>query len=312
MKKKRLGRGLSGLIRPTEPSQDEDTPATPPPDRMPAAPSAQASSPAPAAEPATASDGPGARTVPIHQIRTNPYQPREVFDDAGLEDLERSIREHGVLQPLVVRRGGHGYELIAGERRLRASKAAGLEEVPVVLRDATDEEMQTLALVENVQREDLGAIEKAKALRAMMRNFGFTQEQVAAKVGKARTTIANLVRLLDLPDVIQAMVERRELSGAQARAILQAKGTERRLALAQEAFKKGLSVREIEKRAKAGPTIGKRRTAKPDPYVRDLEERLTRALSTRVSLGGGRESGTIAIHWHGQAEFERLLEMLEG
>ena len=306
MKPKRLGRGLSGLISRTDAPQAPA--ATEPPKRK-----SLMDTPTPPAQPPADASGSGERVLAaeVGKIRPNPFQPRITFQDEELDDLRLSIQEHGILQPLVVRPTAVGYELIAGERRLRAAAALGLEAVPVVVRHATDEEMQTLALVENVQRVDLNAMEKARALHAMMQNFGLTQQLVAKRVGKARTTIANLVRLLDLPEAIQAMVQEGQLSGAQARAILQAEGRERRLALANEAVRYGLSVREIERRARSGPTIGKRKKPEPDPYVQDIEKRLTLALSSKVRLKPGRAGGVIEIRYHGADELDRLIEALE-
>jgi ParB family chromosome partitioning protein len=216
-----------------------------------------------------------------------------------------------MIQPVVVRPTPDGrWELVAGERRVRAAQAVGLPTVPAIVRPATDEQMQTLALVENLQREDLNAMEKARALTAMMRNFGLTQEDVAKRVGKARATVANILRLLDLPPEVQQMVEDGRLSGAHARAVLQAQGDARRRDLARLAVERGLSVREVERRAQAGPTVGKRRTRPEDPYVRDLETRLQRALSTEVRLEPKGKGGRISIRYHDADELDRLLDAL--
>jgi len=298
MKAKRLGRGLSGLISRTDRGED---PADEAPDRA-------------NGDEGERAPGQPVVSLPTDAIRPNPYQPRTAFDGDDLAGLEASIREHGILQPLVVRRSAAGHELIAGERRLRAARKLRLAEVPVVVRAATDEEMKTLAPVENLQRVDLNAMEKARALRSMMRNFGLTQEAVAARVGKARTTIANIVRLLDLPDGVQSMVEAGVLTGAQARAVLQADGAERRIRLAEGARTHGWSVREIERRARQGPTVGRRRKPETaDPYVQDLEQRRTRALGTRVTLHvrKGREGGTIEIAFHDNDVLDGILEKLE-
>jgi ParB family chromosome partitioning protein len=247
----------------------------------------------------------------VAAIRANPFQPRTTFREDALEELKASIRAHGLIQPIVVRRSPTGYEVLAGERRLRAAQALGLTEIPAVVRDATDEEMQTLALVENLQREDLNAIEQARALRAMMSNFGLTQEHVAERVGKARTTIANVVRLLELPGEIQRMVEEGLLSGAHARALLAVKGDERRAILAKACAQEGLSVREVERRAAAGPTIGKRRRGSTDPFVADLEDRIRKALSAPVKIRSGRKGGAIEIRYHDATDLDRLLEVFK-
>lgn len=295
MRAKRLGRGLGNLINRTE---AEATPA------------ATRGLPSVEADAAGATNG-VVRQVPLADIRANPFQPRRTFDEAGLEELCASIREHGMLQPVVLRPAGGGFEIVAGERRFRAARSLGLERLPALVRTATDEEMQTLALVENLQREDLNAMEKSRALGAMMRNFALTQEDVAARVGKARTTIANLLRLQDLPVDVQQWVEEGKLTGAHARAVLQAKGDGRRLELARQAMERGWSVREIERRARTGPTVGKRKARPEDPYVRDLEDRLRRALSTDVRLKPKGKGGVLEIAYHDPDGLDRLLELLQ-
>jgi ParB family chromosome partitioning protein len=249
--------------------------------------------------------------IPIADIRPNPYQPRVSFPEEGLAELMDSIRVHGVLQPVVVRRAATGYELVAGERRLRAARALGHPRIPAVVRQATDEDMQTLALVENLQREDLNAMERARALKAMMRNFGITQDDVAARVGKARTTVANVLRLLDLPAEVQGLVESGALSGAHARAVLQAKGDDRRCHLARLAVERDLSVRDVERLARLGPTIGKRKASRSDPFLEDLEARLRRALSAEVRLTKKGQGGRIEIRYQDANDLDRLLELLE-
>jgi ParB family chromosome partitioning protein len=264
------------------------------------------------ASPAASTEESGVRNLAPASIRPNPYQPRVAFDEAALQELADSIRAHGILQPIVVRRALGGYEVLAGERRLRAAKAVGLDTIPALVREATDEEMQTLALVENVQREDLNAMEKSRALRAMMSNFGLTQDQVAARVGKARTTIANMLRLLELSPEIQRWVEEGRLSGAHARALLLVKGPERRLMLAKLAVELGLSVREIERRAASdGGGSPSREGGRGDPFVADLVKRLERALSTNVRLLPKGKGGRIEIRYHDPADLDRLLDLLK-
>lgn len=308
MRAKRLGRGLSGLIGRTTPKDRKATGGAPEAD----------SSPAPTAPTAPEVVEPvvpaadGITKVAPSKIARNPYQPRTRFEAGQLAELKESIREHGILQPLVVRRSAAGMELVAGERRLRAATDLGLEAVPVVIRETTDEEMQTLALVENLQRVDLNPIEKARALKAMMQNFGFTQEAVASKVGKARATIGNLLRLLDLPEIIQEMVEDGRLTGAQGRGILQVKGDAARLSLARDVVKRGLSVRKIEQIARRQSRGGQRsKDAAPNPYVVDVEERLTRALGARVKLRMRRRGGVIEVQFANNDELDGLIERLE-
>ncbi|MDF1701812.1 MAG: ParB/RepB/Spo0J family partition protein [Planctomycetota bacterium] len=363
MKPKRLGRGLKGLIKSSDPETlppsrktlpPKVEPVIPPPTRanppveaakpetpvaeapaaeVPAAEAPKAEAPvaevadtpsaatsgavdqeaAPADEPKASapasSQATGVRHIPVGEVRPNPYQPRMNFGDDHLAELKASIAEHGVLQPVVVRPAAVGFELIAGERRLRATTALGHTEIPAIVRRAADEEMQTLALVENLQRVDLNAIEKAKALKAMMRNFGLTQEEAAGKVGKARTSISNLVRLLELPVVIQDLVSDGHLSGSQARAVLLAHGVERRLALARRAVKQGLTVRQIEKLAKA-ERGGSAAASEPDPYLADLEGRLRESLGTPVQLKAKGKGGSIVIGYHDAGELDRLLGVL--
>lgn len=331
MKPNRLGRGLRSLISRTEgpaPAPAASPPSTSPAPQGAASPAAAPSAgmpkaiagrvqappptPRPTAQvPGTAPEEGGVRSLPVASIRPNPYQPRVAFEETALQELADSIRAHGVLQPIVVRRSLGGYEVLAGERRLRAAKSIGLEGIPALVREATDEEMQTLALVENVQREDLNAMEKARALRAMMSNFGLTQDQVAARVGKARTTIANVVRLLELSPEIQRWVEEGRLSGAHARALLLVKGPERRLTLAKLAVELGLSVREIERRAASeGGAASGRAGGKGDPFLADLVKRLERALSTNVRLLPKGKGGRLEIRYHDAADLDRLLEIM--
>ncbi len=298
MKAKRLGRGLSGLLNRTD--EEVAVPAPVIHREMP---------PMPIAAPPPVDQG-QARKLPVAGIRPNPFQPRTTFRAEALEELKTSIRDHGLIQPIVVRRSPTGYEVVAGERRLRAAQALGLAEIPAVIREATDEEMQTLALVENIQREDLNAMEQARALRAMMGNFGLTQETVAERVGKARTTIANMVRLLELPPDIQRLVEEGTLSGAHARALLAVKGDERRITLAKACVQEGLSVREVERRASAGPTIGKKR-AVTDPFVADLEDRIRKAIAAPVKIRAGRKGGTIEVRYSDAGDLDRLLEIFK-
>ena len=311
MKPKRLGRGLIGLITRSEPAPPAAESASAPPPAIPPGGGRLGASPQP--PPPVAAPGPAPKTLPVANIHPNPFQPRTTFDEAALQELADSIRAHGLLQPIVVRRSLAGYEVLAGERRLRAAKQIGLTEIPALVREATDEEMQTLALVENVQREDLNAMEKARALKAMLGNFGLTQDQVAARVGKARTTIANILRLLELPAEIQRWVEDGKLGGAHARALLLAKGLDRRLLLGRLAVELGLSVREIERRAVSeGASAGgaKGSTAHADPFVADIAARLQRTLGTNVRVVRRGKGGRIELRYHDAADLDRLLGLL--
>ena len=326
MKAKRLGRGLSGLIKTTDKEEAAAPPAreTRPPDEKPKAAKKRATArpksdrgggKATAGRPGDQGAAPSSGSsqvahLPIDELARNPYQPRTLFDPVALAELADSVREHGILQPIVVRLGALGYEIVAGERRWRAAQEAGLKSVPALVRAATDEEMQTLALVENLQREDLNAMEKARALRAMMRNLALTQEAVASRVGKARATIANVLRLLELPKGVQELVESGALTGGHARALLRAKSAAERLRLAKRAIDEGWSVREIERRTSSTPAPTR---AKPDrsedPYVADLEERASRALGTKVALRPKGSGGSIQIAYHDAQDLDRLLQI---
>jgi ParB family transcriptional regulator, chromosome partitioning protein len=280
---KRLGRGLGGLLQST---------VVPP-------------------EAVAPEERRSAESIALSEIRPNPYQPRTQFDPAALEELKASIREHGVLQPIIVRRGGGGFEIVAGERRVRACRALGLDRVPAVVREVDDAGMQTLALVENLQREDLNPIEKAKGIRAMMSTQNLTQEAVAARVGKDRATLANLLRLLELPDEVRAWVEEGKLSAGQARAVLQAQGDARRKQLAQWTVDRGLSVRDVERMARLtalSSTRGPRKSK--DPFLADIEGRLRRALSAKVAIRGRGRGGVIEIDYADAGELDALLERM--
>lgn len=268
----------------------------------------------------------GFRQVAVGSITPNPLQPRREFSAEQLSELEASIRESGLLQPLVVRPAGPEsrpeaeWELVAGERRLRVVRRLGWEEVPVIVREMDDHDLLVLAIVENVQRADLSPLEEAEAYRQLIEDFGYTQKEVAASVGRERSTITNLLRLLHLPASVQQLVNRGELSMGHARAIL-GLGDERRMAdLARKATDEGLSVRAVEeavRRSKAakktaGEEAGKKPTTK-DPHLRHLEAELQRRLGTgvRIQLSRG-ESGTIEIPFYSIDDFDRVTEVLLG
>ena len=252
--------------------------------------------------------------VGVDRIRPNPQQPRRLFDESKIEELAASVREKGVIQPLLVRRGEDGYELIAGERRLRAAARAGLKEVPVVVREAEDVESLQLALIENLQREDLNPIEEATAYRRLQGGFGWGQEEIAVRVGRSRPAVANSMRLLSLPREIQDEVARGKLPAGQARALL---GLEREavmLATAREVIAKGLSTRETEKlvvRLRSGR--GKRREATTlDPDLRSLVEKLQRSVGTKVRLvpRGSSGKGKIEIEYYSPTDLDRIIRVM--
>lgn len=282
MKKKALGRGLGALIGKTT---------------------------APVA--AVAGVNEKYRDCPIGDIRPNRRQPRKVFDDLAMTELAESIKENGIIEPLVARKTDDGLELIAGERRWRAGKIAGLTEVPVVIVDATDEQSFELAIVENVQREDLNAVEEAEAYRTLM-GFGLTQDEVAKKVGKERATVANYLRLLKLPDEIKAEVAAGVISMGHARAILSVEGHARRRELCRKIIKNGLSVRETEALASkgVGGTGAAKNVQRAAIHIKPLEDELRRAFGTKVVVREKAGRGKVEIEFYSAEERERIIDML--
>jgi ParB family chromosome partitioning protein len=261
---------------------------------------------------------PSVEAVDVDLIVPNPHQPRASLGEESLRELAESIREHGMLQPLLVSRmaGGEGaltYQLIAGERRLEAARMAGLERVPVVVKEATSGELLELALVENLQRADLGPLEEAGAYRRLQEDFGLTQEQIAARVGRSRTAVANSLRLLGLSAEMRASLAGGEISEGHARALLGLEDEgERRLAW-RAVVEQGLSVRQTEElvRSWPGKVPAERRTAPSrSAELTELEERLRSALGTKVSLTRGRRGGRIVIHFYSDEELEGLIEKL--
>jgi len=261
------------------------------------------------------------RRVKLSSVVPNPLQPRRTFADPELDELAASIRENGLLQPLVVRPApgaGDRFELVAGERRFRAVAKLGWEDVPVLVREASDETLLVLALVENLQREALNPLEEAEGYRSLVDRFGMSQADIARAMGKDRSTVANFLRLLNLPPSVRKLVESGELSMGHARALLSVDDPVRAGELARKAVREGWSVREMEKQAgqeveRGGPR-GKKRAARPaDPVVRALEEALQESLSTRVTIKRGRKGkGVIEITFHGPEDFERVFELVTG
>jgi ParB family transcriptional regulator, chromosome partitioning protein len=278
-KRPALGRGLSALI----------------PD-----------APAPAA-------GERSLDVDIDLLRPNKFQPRTQMDDGRIDDLARSIRSNGVIQPIVVRKTEGGYEIVAGERRWRASQRAGLLKVPVVVRDIPDDRLLAAALIENIQREDLNPIEEAHAYRRLGDEFGLTQEQIAESVGKDRSSVANYVRLLRLPEEIRDHVGGKALSMGHARALLSLPDGDSQLRLGREIVQKGLSVRDTEALVKrtVAPRPEKADVEK-DVHTRAAEERLRFALGTRVRIVRKGKGGRIEVDFGDENELHRIFEQLTG
>lgn len=300
-KPRRLGRGLEALLatRPTVPVTEGATGEE----------SADA-----------AVGGRTLRSVPIAQIRANPYQPRKEFRPEELADLEASLKATGLLQPITVRPapGGSGFELVAGERRLRAATRAGWTDIPAVVKELDDQTLLTLALVENLQRSDLNPIEEAEGYQRLINEFSLTQQQVADVIGKDRSTVANLLRVLNLPAALRRMLRDGELTLGHARALLMVSDERAMAELARETVAQGLNVREVERRAREGALARKGNGAKgapapraADPEARRIEDQLRRHFQTDVSLTVGDKSrGEIRISFYSNDDLSRLIELL--
>lgn len=247
--------------------------------------------------------------LPIEDIVPNPNQPRIHFNETELRELSESIQEHGVLQPLLVRKHGNGYEIIAGERRYQASKLAGLEEVPVIIKDVDDEQMLALALIENLQRSDLNPVEEAKGYRQLIDASGMTQEALSKAVSKSRSAITNSLRLLDLPEVVQQMIFEGKLTAGHARAILAVPYEDARIKLAEKVVAEGLSVRATENLAplfSAGETSKTTRTVTPQSFKKAARV-LRQVFNTNVRVKSSRGKNKIEIEFKDEAELSRIL-----
>jgi ParB family chromosome partitioning protein len=300
---KRLGRGLGSLL------STKTTPRAPGASEKAARPSLATATPP---EP-----GPGpAAELPLASIRPNPHQPRDRFTPDALAELEASIRVHGVLQPIVVRAVGDGFEIIAGERRWRASQAAGLKAIPAIVRDGVeDREMLELALIENLQRADLDPIEKARGFRELVER-GLSQDQVAKQVGLQRSTVANFLRLLELAEPVQKAVTEGLISMGHARALLGVSDPRRQQELCALIARKGLSVRDAERRVRelqgrSTEAAGKVIPKSAPPWVRDMETRIRTHLGTKVQVRNGEGyRGQIVIEYHGREDLDRVFAIL--
>jgi ParB family chromosome partitioning protein len=263
--------------------------------------------------------GDGTRTVAIEDIHPSTEQPRKTFDGERLEELAASIRTQGIIQPFIVRaRPAGGYELIAGERRWRAAQRAGLHEVPAVIRDVAPAQAFEMALVENLQREDLNPIEEAAGYERLVAEFGYTQEKLADRVGKERSTVANSLRLLRLPDSVRTLVAQGRLSMGHARALLGLESPAAMERLARRTVSQDLSVRKVEETVRrdrtdsaGGPKPAATAPGRPSANARDLGMRLTRALGTRVDVNEAAPGkGQVAIHYHSLDQLDALIERL--
>ena len=248
--------------------------------------------------------------IPLEKIRTGPFQPRRAFDPAGLAELAESIKERGMIQPIVVRAVNDSYELIAGERRLRAAEKLGWESIPSLVLDAADNEaVMEIALIENLQREDLNPVEEATAYNRLMTECSLSQAEVAAKVGKDRSSVANSLRLLSLPEKIQGMLVDGSITSGHARALLAVAGDSDKINLALKVLNEDLSVRQLEKIVYRNERIGKTRKPKTrSAQITSIEESLKRKLGTRVVITQKRKGGKITIEYYSDDELNRLLE----
>ncbi len=281
MKRKALGKGLTALI----------------PDPPPAPPA-----------------GKEIQMARVDAIRPGRFQPRRKIDKTKISQLADSIRQDGIINPLLVRRVAGGLELVAGERRLEAAREAGLKQVPVMIRDLTDEKAAELALVENIQREELNPVEEAEAYQLLIRKFGLNQEQVANRVGKERATVANMLRLLKLPEAVKKHLRDGEISMGHGRALLAVAGERARVDLCRRIIAEGLSVRSVEEAAGQGGARKKPRQQKEqpkkDPNVRAAEEEMTQRLRTKVRIVGSGQRGKIEIHFFSAEELDRIYQIL--
>ena len=248
--------------------------------------------------------------IPLDDIKPNSKQPRTKFNEEALEELAGSIRENGVIQPILVRSSGSAYELVAGERRWRAARKAGLKEIPAIVRNLTDRQNSLLALLENMQREDLNMIEEALGIQTLMADYGLSQEEAAKAVGKSRPYVANALRLLKLPEEVRAMVESGELSAGHAKAVAGLPTEDLQLSVAKKAAAEGWSVRKIESYTgdkKARPT---KKRAKRDAAFAEVEEKLSQHIGTKVRISGSEVKGQIEIEYYSREELDRLIELL--
>ena len=271
------------------------------------------------ARPASAAPAPAANRLPIQAVQPNPMQPRTVFQPERLEELAESIRANGIIQPIIVRRHGDEYQIIAGERRWRAAQMVGLTEVPVVIQDVADPRMLELALIENIQREDLNPIETAHAYERLHRELGLSQEEIGRRTGKDRTSIVNTMRLLRLPNEVQALLAGQRLSMGHARAILGLSTAEQQIEIADKAAAQGMSVRQVEglvqeiTAERGGKGRRQKENPKPDPNVQAAMDEMARVLGTRVKIVElSDRHGRIEIEYYSQEELDRLYEQIMG
>ena len=257
----------------------------------------------------------GIRQIPLDAIRSSPNQPRKLFDDSKLKELAASIRSHGVLAPVLLRQTEDGYELVAGERRFRAAQMAGIQSMPAIIKEVSNSEMLELALIENIQREDLNPIEEAEAYRRLTEEFGLSQEEVARRVGRDRSSVANALRLLRLPARIQQDLMAGALTAGHARALLALEAASEQLRLREQIVKRGLTVRAAEsliRRLKARPVSRRVQGGHLSPHLSALEDRLRQRLVTKVAVVPAGRGGRIELHYFSDEDLTRLVEVICG
>lgn len=279
---KGLGKGLGALLQNTDPSSDEVQGAI--------------------------------VDIKVTEITPNASQPRKRFEPEKLEELAASIKENGIIQPVIVCRAGNGYQIVAGERRWRAARLAGLKTIPAIIRELTDVQILQQALIENIQRQDLNPLEEASALKRLIEEHHMTQEKVASVVGRSRPAVANMLRLLQLPEDIQALIQDETVSAGHARALLSIQDEKMQKKAALQIAKRGLSVREAERMAKRYNQPPKTEKKQSDAYVlsvREVEQRLAGRLGTRVKLYDRQGKGTIQISYYSNDDLDRLIELIE-
>jgi ParB family chromosome partitioning protein len=251
----------------------------------------------------------GETQISLADVVPNPYQPRGRVDPVLMKEMIQSVREMGLVQPILVRPQGDKYQVVAGERRLRAAREAGLKTIPAVIREVDERQMLEIALIENLQREDLNPVDEAEAYRVLAEKFGLTQAQIAERVGKDRSTVANTMRLLGLPDEVRRSVSRGTLSMGHARALLGLESARQQTALAQEIGIRSLSVREVEKRVRQLTARKPSTTRASKPEMVDLEERMQRWLATKVRISERSGSGRLSIEFYSRDDLDRILEV---
>ncbi|AFK85567.1 MULTISPECIES: ParB/RepB/Spo0J family partition protein [Thermoanaerobacterium] len=273
--KRGLGRGLQALI----PEIDEESPK-------------------------------GVENIKISDIEPNQFQPRKHFDDESLKELSDSIKEHGIIQPIIVRKNDFGYQIVAGERRWRAAKLAGLKEIPAIVKDFDDQKVMEIALIENLQREDLNPIDEAKAYKSLMEQFNLTQEEISKRVGKSRSSIANSIRLLNLDDEVQNMLMEGKITTGHAKVILALQDAEKQNMIAKKIVDKNLNVRETENLIKEVTSSKKKKRKESDAYIKEIEDNFCRFFGTKVKIIHGKNKGKILIEYYGEEDLSRLTELI--